>query len=222
MVDFPSTTFVNRLLPKDKFIEHLDLSPILKKKLGTDIVHIRVLNKFSNSVLNFNDLPETEKDSKEEIIKEVLLIRIELKKHDFDSKLIEAIAKQNSHKLVFLLRFEKYAKLALYYQRLYESKWKPFEDLSLVLIGKNMNEVWLSFIRQIANGDEVGVLTETITKNDLDNKLDIQNRLEALQKEITRLDSAIRKERQPRKKYELHQKLLELEESYQKLGDNNG
>lgn len=217
MVDFPSTTFVNRLLPKDKFIEHLDLSPILKKKLGTDIVHIRVLNKFSRSVLNFTD-----KIDSEELTTEVLFLQIELKKHDFDSKLIEAIAKQNSHKLVFLLRFEKYAKLALFYQRLYESKWKPFEDLSLVLIGKNMNEVWLSFVRQIANGDEIDVLTETITKNELDNKLEIQNRLEALQKEITRLDSAIRKERQPRKKYELHQKLLELEERYQKLGDNNG
>ena len=217
MVDFPSTTFVNRLLPKDKFIEHLDLSPILKKKLGTDIVHIRVLNKFSRSVLNFTD-----KIDSEELTTEVLFLQIELKKHDFDSKLIEAIAKQNSHKLVFLLRFEKYAKLALFYQRLYESKWKPFEDLSLVLIGKNMNEVWLSFVRQIASGDEIDVLTETITKNELDNKLEIQNRLEALQKEITRLDTAIRKERQPRKKYELHQKLLELEESYQKLGDNNG
>ena len=64
MVDFPSTTFVNRLLPKDKFIEHLDLSPILKKKLGTDIVHIRVLNKFSRSVLNFTDKIDSEELSR--------------------------------------------------------------------------------------------------------------------------------------------------------------
>ena len=86
----------------------------------------------------------------EKPIKEVLLLQIELKKHDFDSKLIETIAKQNSHKLVFLLRYQQYAKLAIYYKQLYIGEWKPFEEVSLTLNGNNMNEVWLSFVEQIA------------------------------------------------------------------------
>ena len=58
MIEFPSTTVVNRLLPKDKFIEHLDLTTNLKKKLISDIVHIKILNKFSRSVLGFRDFED--------------------------------------------------------------------------------------------------------------------------------------------------------------------
>ena len=280
MIEFPSTTVVNRLLPKDKFIEHLDLSPNLKKKLVSDIIHIRVLNKFSKSVLNFreeldevecskslhlrggvrrmsdgrvtefvvnhNSLEQTSSQAENEFdntlslnrvssgsvtpqsakadsspqveplektITEVLLLQIELKKHDFDSKLIEAIAKQNSHKLVFLLRFEKYAKLAVYYKQLYIGKWKPFEELSLVLKGNSVNEVWLSFVEQIALDE-----SNAISKSDLDHKLELQNKAKALEKEIAKLDTAIRKERQPNRKFELHKKLLQLEESLKALG----
>ena len=453
MIEFPSTTVVNRILPKDKFVEHLDLTPNLKKKLISDIVHIKILNKFSKSLLNFreeldevecskslhlrggvrrmsdggvtefvvnhNSLEQTQSraDSKnaplckgrchavterfsnnqekiilntldchanarndsnnccsntlslnldnsssvtlsackqatspqgealgntyhssttnhaealasasaiEKPIKEVLLLQIELKKHDFDSKLIETIAKQNSHKLVFLLRFDKYSKLAVYYKQLYIGKWKPFEKVSLTLNGNNMNEVWISFVEQIAleetreirderkedclehrdspsknrcyvenndvascpkasPGGEVdcqrqdGVVTESvvnqtsleqtssqakefdntlslnrvtsgsvtpqsakadsspqgeplghhepalsqyskvISKSDLDHKLDLQNKAKALQKEIAKLDTAIRREKQPNRKFELHKKLMELEESLNKL-----
>ena len=196
MIEFPSTTVVNRILPKDKFVEHLDLTPNLKKKLISDIVHIKILNKFSKSVLGFRDfedpfttrlpswrsralptscwssspssvtspnsealgaglngtkmLPheggeageqsETEGVlSLEEKITEVLLLQIDLKKPDFDSKLIEAIARQNPHKLVFLLRYLQYAKLAVFYKKLYIGSWRPFEEVSLTLNGNNMN-----------------------------------------------------------------------------------
>ena len=272
MIEFPSTTVVNRILPKDKFVEHLDLTTNLKKKLISDIVHIKILNKFSKSVLGFRDfkdpfwhsvpLPpaklgadlnevpsecvsivgaaatdggvqasdrmsasrrageqsETEgvlKESNKPIekpIKEVLLLQIELKKHDFDSKLIETIAKQNSHKLVFLLRFDKYSKLAVYYKQLYIGKWKPFEELSLVLKGNSVNEVWLSFVEQIALDE-----SNAISKSDLDHKLELQNKAKALEKEIAKLDTAIRKERQPNRKFELHKKMMELEKSLKAL-----
>ena len=282
MIEFPSTTVVNRILPKDKFLEHLDLTPNLKKKLISDIVHIKILNKFSKSVLNFIDFSsqnrhcepsldgvaiqnEEMRDKRQEIrelttasdgnsqnryceersdvaiqnckveaiekpIKEVLLLQIELKKHDFDSKLIETIAKQNSHKLVFLLRFDKYAKLAIYYKQLYIGKWKPFEEVSLTLNGNNMNEVWLSFVEQIAleesrrcsptNGGGAGEQSETegvLNKSDLDHKLDLQNKAKALEKEIAKLDTAIRREKQPNRKFELHKKLMELEKSLKAL-----
>ncbi len=411
MIEFPSTTAVNRILPKDKFIEHLDLSPNLKKNLISDIIHIRILNKFSKSVLNFRedvdevDCPKastrgevsrsdggvtefkvkhslkeqppsedwivtqsttarndddgtgvsntlllnkvssgsvtlsarkqatspqgealkrpdiailgssSHDESIEKPITEVLLLQIELKKHDFDPKLIEVIAKQNSHKLVFLLRFDKYAKLAVYYKQLYIGQWKPYEELNLVLRGNSVNEVWLSFVEQIAL-EESGVIgvgcdrddcpkaskvedalklplegkwsaladrkgdltrenlglskktldysnsftpqsakadssatrphpvahlhaaildgspqveplvkneldfrnyTEVISKSDLDHQLDLQNKRKGLQNEITKLDSAIRRERQPNRKFELHKKLMELEESLRAL-----
>ncbi len=339
MLEFPSTTAVNRILPKDKFVEHLDLTPNLKKKLISDVVHIKILNKFSGLVLNFieysrqnphrtagfasspfsnfvtaspqrgaalykKDAPqkqsfggagersETEGAthevsgegvlSLEEKISEVLLLQIDLKKPDFDSKLVEAIAKQNPHKLVFLLRYLQYAKLAVYYKKLYVGSWRPFEEVSLTLNGNNMNEVWLSFVGQVAVRDVVGgncrqqsscqnrhceehsdeaiqtpfgkggcqvepdrgILNSNnsktslsakadispykgeyngvITKSQLDHQLDLQNKAEAIKKEIVKLESAIRKERQPKRKFEMHKKLLELKGSLESLLDFRG
>ena len=145
MLEFPSTTAVNMILPKDKFVEHLDLTPNLKKKLISDVVHIKILNKFSKSLLNFREevdevecsksphqLPTTNHaEASASAITEVLLLQIDLKKPDFDSKLVEAIARQNPHKLVFLLRYLQYAKLAVFYKKLYIGSWKPFEEVSL-------------------------------------------------------------------------------------------
>ncbi len=313
MIEFPSTTAVNRILPKDKFVEHLDLTPNLKKKLISDVVHIKILNKFSKSVLGFRDLDEVGNDSIPPFIKgdvseadrgilnnetenlsvslcstsplikgsnkttstqveplekitEVLLLQIDLKKPDFDSKLVEAIARQNPHKLVFLLRYLQYAKLAVFYKKLYIGSWKPFEEVSLTLNGNNMNEVWLSFVGQVAlrevvndnreqrplsslsatlppaklgadldYTDEEGsssrcspkaescwgscheVTEGVLSKKQLDHQLDLQNKAEALKKEIVKLESAIRKEKQPKRKFEMHQKMLELVESLERL-----
>ena len=84
--------------------------------------------------------------------------------------------------------------------------------MSLVLKGNSVNEVWLSFVEQIALDE-----SNAISKSDLDHKLELQNKAKALEKEIAKLDTAIRREKQPNRKFELHKKLMELEESLRAL-----
>ena len=106
MIDFPTATAVHRRLPKEAFYKRLPLAKALKDKFVSDVEWIVIENSLTKDNLNLNTDSE---------IKEILLLSITLKKQEFDGKVIEAIAKQNPHNLVFLLMFEDSRQLALYH-----------------------------------------------------------------------------------------------------------
>ncbi|MBT8949935.1 DUF4391 domain-containing protein, partial [Lactobacillus delbrueckii subsp. bulgaricus] len=54
---------------------------------------------------------------------------------DYDQRIIEAIAKGNPHKLVFLMSYEDQKQLAVYYQKLYMTEWMPEAKVELHLSG---------------------------------------------------------------------------------------
>lgn len=97
MIDFPASTIVRRRLPKEAFYKHLPLSAALKQKFVSDVDRITVENSLTKGNLNL------EKDSE---IREIMLLSISLKKQDFDGKIVEAIARQNPHKLIFMLVYD--------------------------------------------------------------------------------------------------------------------
>ena len=112
MIEFPAATAVHRRLPKEAFYKHLPLTKILKEKFVSDVDRIVVENSFTKENLNLASDAE---------IKEIMLLSISLKNQEFDGKVIEAIARQNPHKLVFLLSFEDQQQLAIYHNKLYRT-----------------------------------------------------------------------------------------------------
>ena len=122
MIDFPTATTVHRRLPKEAFYKHLPLTKVLKDKFVSDVDRIIVENSLTKENLNLTADSE---------IKEILLLSITLKKQEFDGKVIEAIARQNPHKLVFLLMFEGSRQLALYHSKLYRTQWMEASEVNL-------------------------------------------------------------------------------------------
>ena len=112
MIDFPVATAVHRRMPKEAFYKHLPLTKPLKDKFVSDVDRIFVENSLTKENLNLTADSE---------IKEILLLSISLKRQEFDAKIVEAIARQNPHKLVFHLTFEDSAQLALYHSKLYRT-----------------------------------------------------------------------------------------------------
>lgn len=141
MIEFPSATSVGRRLPKEAFYKHLPLTKPLKDKFVSDVERIVVENSLTKDNLNLNDDAE---------INEILLLSITLKKQEFDGKVVEAIARQNPHKLVFLLIYENSCQLALYHSKLYRTPWMNSEAIILKPQGFSLDEIWNSFIEQIA------------------------------------------------------------------------
>lgn len=197
MIKFPTSTVVDRILPKEAFYKHLNLSNDLKEKFISDVKRIRLENSLTANTLHLK--PGTE-------IEEILIISIELKKKDFNNKIIETIARQNKHKIVFLLRFEDQAQLALYYSKLYKTTWETMEKVELEGRGFNLDEIWNSLIEQIAIQEE----SILICNVPIEERLKQQEANLKLQKEIEKLEKMARSEKQPKKKFELAMKVQHL------------
>ncbi len=195
MIDFPAATVVHRRMSKEAFYKHLPLTKPLKEKFISDVDRIFVENSLTKENLNLTADSE---------IKEILLLSISLKKQEFDAKIIEAIAKQNPHKLVFLLTFEGSSQLALYYGKLYRTAWMPSEELSLSARGYSLSEIWDGLIEQIALYEE---RADAPSERSIDERIAVQERILKLEKLIEKTEAAAWKEQQPKKRFELYSKV---------------
>lgn len=205
MIAFPAATAVHRRLPKEAFYQHLSLTKILKEKFVSDVDRIAVENSLTKENLNLSSDAE---------IKEIMLLSISLKKWEFDGKVIEAIARQNPHKLVFLLCFEEQQQLAVYYKKLYRTLWMKQDDVTLKLQGDSLDEIWDSFLEQIALYEERAEQTDDLS---IAARLALQEQIQKLEKQIAKTETAMWKEQQPKKKFELHTRLREYQQKLEDL-----
>ena len=205
MIEFPAATAVHRRLPKEAFYKHLPLTKILKEKFVSDVDRIMVENSFTKENLNLASDAE---------IKEIMLLSISLKNQEFDGKVIEAIARQNPHKLVFLLSFENQQQLAVYHNKLYRTLWMDHDEIALKLQGYSLDEIWNSFIEQIALYKERAEQTNDLS---IEDRLAIQDQILKLETQINKTENAMWKEQQPKKKFELHTRLREYQKKLEDL-----
>ena len=207
MLNLPAKASVGRNMPKDAFYKHLSLSSELREKFISDIKRIVLEYKLSPDTLNIEKNGETT---------EILVLSIELKKQEPDYRLVENIARQNAHKLLFLLKFQEQGQLALYYGKLYKTDWTPLIDLRLEARGLNLDSIWEGFIEQIALQENIIPSCNILT---VDEKLKKQDTILKLQKEIDKLERLSRNEKQPKKRFELFTQLQGLKK---KLAEEKG
>lgn len=205
MIDFPESTVVRRRIPKEAFYKHLPLTPALKAKFVSDVGSIIVLNSLTKENLNL---------AKDSEIKEIMLLMINLKKQNFDGKILEAIARQNPHKLVFLLVYEDIYQLAVYRGRLYSTEWMNESDIALTLSGDNLDGIWDDLVRQVAISSQ-----ELLERDDqtVDEQLKDQNEIDRLKKLIRKTESAAWKEQQPKKRFELYTRLQDYKNQLEEI-----
>lgn len=207
MLTFPSQAKVGRILPKEVFYKRLTMSTELREKFVSDIKRI---------VVEYKLLPETLSIKKEGEIAEILVLSLDLKKQELDYRIVEAIARQNPHQLLFLLTFEDKAQLALYYSKLYKTQWQPHTDMKLEARGLSMDALWEGFIEQIALQEDIIPVKADLSIAD---KLKKQETVLRLQKEIEKFERLSRNEKQPKKRFELYTQLQKLK---QRLADEKG
>ncbi len=210
MIDFPAATVVHRRMPKEAFYKRLPLTKVLKEKFISDVDKIFVENSLTRDNLNLTEESE---------IKEILLLCISLKKQDFDAKIIEAIAKQNPHKLIFLLIYEDSRQLAIWHGKLYRTEWVSPFDIELKAEGFSLDEIWDSFIEQIAIGKEQAKAAGELS---IDERLAIQEQITKLEKQIQKTETAAWKEQQPKKRFELYQRLQGYKNELEELRNRRG
>ena len=205
MLGLPNTTEFNRRIPKQKFYENIEISPALKRVFVEQIKTIYWRNKIASTTVNI---------APGDAVTEIEVIEIKLTEQVQPEAVLKQIDKAIPYHIVFLLEYNgKYQAWTAYKEAsaganaskvhsYYHTDWMQEDDLPLKLEGLNIDKVYENFVRQIggetlvANGEES--LRDSVERDE---------RRRELQKQIDKLERMARSENQPRKKYEMVQKI---------------
>ena len=210
---FPKTTEFNRKIPKTKFYEHLELGKKIKDSFVRDIESIIWANKIAPSTVNV---------AAGEIVTEIQVFRIELKNRDFNADVLKVIDEQIPYHILFIVSDGNREQAWIGYKEqsvsesrsfkvdsYYHTDWQNAGEISLSMDGLNMDAVYENFVRQIAAVNAPVQWNEDLSAKENTAKIEEQKKL---QKQIEKLERQLRKETQPRKKFELYNKIKMLKE----------
>lgn len=212
VLDLPVSTEFNKRIPKQKFYENIAVTPAMKKAFVEQIKIIYWRNKIATTTLNLAAGGQ---------VMEIEVFEMRLSAPELDESVLCQIDREIPYHILFLLEYEgKYravigykeaaaGKTAFKVDRYYSTDWLDEDDLPVHLDGLTLDAVYENFVRQIA-GDVLVEENGTTLKESIEQ----QKQREQLEKQIAALEAKIRKEKQPRKKFEMFRELKLLKEGH--------
>ena len=196
MLGLPKVTELSKQLPKNAIYAKFQMNTAERTKIDADISRITIVNEVSPAKINI---------AEGEQVKSFFVLLVALKRKDFEDKTIITISKLIPQNMILVLECAGEVKLATYHTKLMQTDWKRKEDLSIELKGLNMDTVWENIIVQIG-----GITIEQ--GNTLDEQIAVDEQRMKIQKEIDRLTKQAKNEKQPKKKFELAQRINKLKQ----------
>ena len=194
MLGLPKATELRKPLPKSAIYAKFQMNTSEKSKINADISRITIVNEVSADKVNI---------AAGEQVKSFFVLLVVLKKKEFSDKTIITLSKLIPQNMLFVLKFGDEAKLATYHTKLMQSEWTQKEELSIDLNGLDLDIIWENIIIQIGDitVDQGNTLDEQIVLNEQRMKI---------QKEIERLTKRAKREKQPKKKFDIAQQIIKL------------
>ena len=194
MLGLPQKTELSKQLPKKAIYAKFLMNTAQKDRFDADISKITIVNEVS---ANTTIIPAGE------TVKSFYVLLISLKTRDYDERNIISLSKLIPQNMLMVLEFEAKCRLAVYRTKLLQSAWKKTADCTVQLNGTNLDAVWENIVTQVGDitVEEGNYLNEQIAANDERAKLE---------KEIAKLEKLARAEKQPKKKFELANKIKAL------------
>lgn len=210
MLGLPMNTEFNKRIPKQKFYENIAVTPAMKRAFVEQIKIIYWRNKIATTTLNLAAGGQ---------VTEIEVFEVRLSAPKLDESVLRQIDREIPYHILFLLEYEgKYravigykeaaaGKTAFKIDRYYSTDWLDEDDLPVHLDGLSLDAVYENFVRQIA-GEILADKNGTTLKESVEQ----QKQREQIEKQIATLETKIRKEKQPKKKFELVQKLSAMKD----------
>ena len=210
MLGLPKSTEFNKRIPKQKFYENIAVTPAMKKAFVEQIKIIYWRNKIAATTLNL---------AAGEQVTEIEVFEVRLSAPKLDESVLRQIDREIPYHTLFLLEYEgRYqavigykeaaaGKTAFKVDRYYYTDWLDEDDLPVHLDGLTLDAVYENFVRQIA-GEVLADKNGTTLKESVEQ----QKQREQIEKQTATLEAKIRKEKQPKKKFELVQKLSAMKD----------
>ena len=150
MINLPSSTFVGKVVPKEKFYSKCAVNTATKNLFVKYVEQIVWQNKLT---------AQTMAAEKGLLVNEIDVFEVKMKSFDCPHKLFEFIDQHLHHHNVFVLTYDDKAKLFVNFKEKekdetflesFETPWKPIAEPAFNLSGSNMDEIYESIVRSAA------------------------------------------------------------------------
>lgn len=212
MYNLPQSTIVNRVIPKKTFVNQLGANTRMKDHFTNDVVRVEWLAKLAPSTINVADGKE---------VHEITIFLVPIKDENCPDDIFSFIDSMIPRHTLFILRWGDMTCLHLNYKewmessantdktfrivKTYRSQWIKDTEISLSIEGLTMDAIYEALVRQVA-GERIIIQSESLRED-----VEKSTQREMLLKEIEILKRKEAKERQPQKKFVLHQQRIALE-----------
>ena len=216
MMNFPKTTEFNRRIPKQKFYNHLSVSPQIKKIFVEQIAAINWTNKLAPTTLNVKS---------GERVTEIEVFHLLLNQKGLDERVLQLIDKEIPYHILFELEYEGQIQVWIGYKeesqtraetfkvnRYYQTDWMTKDEIHFEIAGLNMDALYDGLIKQAAGdslrieaNESVGVAIQRTEEK------------EKLEKQILALEKKLYKEKQFNRQVQLNTELKILHKQMEEL-----
>lgn len=201
MLGLPKATEMSKQLPKKAIYAKFQMNTAAKEKIDADISRITIVNEVAPNKVNIPAGNE---------VKNSFVLLVALKRKDFEEKTIVTLSNLIPQNILFVLECGNESKLAIYHTKLMQTKWKLSAEQKIELKGLNLDTVWENIVIAVGGIDiEQG--------KTLDEQIIIDEKRQKLEKEIAKLEKQARAEKQPKKKFELVQRIRGLRNEWEIL-----
>lgn len=218
MLNIPDKALYNRRIPKNKFYQQIGTDTKLEKKFTDEIERITWKYKLSKDTVNLGPAEDVE---------EIQIFEISLKEKHISQEILENIDRVIPYPILYILKYEDNVKIAIAYKErnkidenkmvvhsYYQSEWIKENELNIdILKGLNLKDVYDNIIRQL-------IPIESTAEDDIEGLIELNEARERLKKEILKLESKIKRERQFNKKVDLNIKLQKKKKELEQLMGN--
>lgn len=216
-MQLPETTYFHKRIPKQKFYDNLSVSSELKREFIDRIRIIYWQNKIATSTTNL---------AAGETVTEIELFVVHLNSKEIPEHALQQIDREIPYHILFLLEHEDQWQAWVAYKEqsgsgsnafkiigYYHTEWMKEDALPLRLEGLNLDQAYENFVRQIAGN----ALQRDHNGESLKESIDRETRRKTLEKQISLLQSKVRKERQLNKQVQLNAELKALKKELEAL-----
>lgn len=205
MLGLPQSTEVKRPLPKAQLFKRFDWTPSQRERFDGEVSRLDFVNWISPRTL-----PAIAVGNE---VKEIFVVEVSLKSRDFDTKAITLLAKYIPQRIVYLLRYEDEAMLAVYHTKLFTTGWQLLTTHSplLTIQGLNLDAVWVNIVNSVRS-EKLEVNSSLLTTNsspltDLTEQIKVDEERAKLERQIAALERQMNATKQPRRKRELYEQI---------------
>lgn len=194
MYGLPEAVMIRQQLPKKLLYEKFELNASKKKNIDEAIHKMTIIGEISPKTINIAPTNE---------IGRIFVIEVELQTTDYNPRSLEILFKLIDQKIILVLKKDAKIKLAVFQGTLLEEEWDDQENVLIPIIGLDLERVWNNIVKKIGHLDNN-------SSKDLDEQIMQSMERQKILEKIETLDRKMRSERQPKKKSEYYEQILQL------------